>query len=50
MKYKIWYTYTFGRALYGEYFKSEFTMNDVLRIVDRLRNKGYKNVEVEECH
>lgn len=43
--YRIYYHYMFGRALYTEYFRSEFPLSVALRIRDNLR-ETYSNVEL----
>lgn len=47
--YLIWYWYTFGKALYTEYFKSEFTLAEALEIKAQLeRDTSVISVKLEQ--
>ncbi len=47
MKYRIHYWYMFGKALYTEYFKSEFTFEEAQAIRTKLLRK-YRDVEIQQ--
>lgn len=42
---RVYYYYMFGKALYTEYFKSEFTPAEASEIASRLRRQ-YSSVEI----